>query len=133
VCTVEEATSTYFKCRTSPRPGLFPNPSLEIRIAGMGRVATQGLSFRYVNYWSEPKTWGGDFPPVDGDLISIPKGLNLLVDIDSTPILSAVVVEGALIFPSNPNPNHVRTFDAHYVMVRGGIFEVGTEQFPYTS
>jgi hypothetical protein len=86
-----------------------------------------------VNYWSEPKTWGGDFAPLEGDMVHIPKGLNLLVDVDSTPILSAVVVEGSLIFPSNPNPNHLRTFDAHYVMVRGGLFEIGTEQFPYTS
>jgi hypothetical protein len=66
-------------------------------------------------------------------MVSIPKGLHLLVDIDATPILSAVVVEGSLIFPPNANPNHVRTFDAHYVMVRGGLLEVGTEQFPYTS
>ena len=66
-------------------------------------------------------------------MVFIPKGLNLLVDVDSTPILSAAVVEGALVFPSNPNPNHLRTFDAHYVMVRGGIFEAGTEEFPYTS
>jgi len=86
-----------------------------------------------VNYWSEPLTWGGEFPPIEGDLVSIPKGLNLLVDVDSTPILSAVVVEGSLIFPSNPNPNHLRTFDAHYVMVRGGTFEAGTEDYPYTS
>lgn len=56
-----------------------------------------------------------------------------MVDVDSTPVLSAVVVEGSLVFPSNVDPNHVRTFDAHYVMVRGGLFEVGTEQFPYTS
>jgi len=132
-CTVIEATTTYFKCRTSPRTGLYPKPSLEVKIAGRGAVATQGLIFRYVNYWSEPKTWGGNFPPVDGDLISIPKGLHLLVDVDSTPVLSAVVVEGSLIFPSDPNPNHLRTFDAHYVMVRGGLLEVGTEQFPYTS
>jgi len=86
-----------------------------------------------VNYWSEPLTWGGEFPPIEGDLVSIPKGLNLLVDVDSTPILSAVVVEGSLIFPPNPNPNHLRTFDAHYVMVRGGTFEAGTEDYPYTS
>lgn len=66
-------------------------------------------------------------------MVYVPKGLNLLVDVDSTPILSAVVVEGALIFPSNPNPNHLRTFDAHYVMVRGGTFEAGTEEYPYTS
>jgi G8 domain len=100
----------------------------------MGRVATQGMTFRYVNYWSEPLTWGGDFAPIDGDLVYIPQGLNLLVDVDSTPILSAVVVEGALIFPPNPtNPNHLRTFDAAYVMVRGGTFEAGTEAYPYTS
>jgi G8 domain len=99
----------------------------------MGFVATQGLVFRYVNYWSQAVTWGGEFAPVEGDMVYIPKGLNLLVDIDSTPILSAVVVEGALIFPSHEDPNHLRTFDAHYVMVRGGTFEAGTEQFPYTS
>ena len=112
---------------------MFPNPSIEFKIAKMGRVATQGLIFRYVNRWSEPKTWGGDFAPIDGDLVSIPKGLNLLVDIDSTPILSAVVVEGSLIFPSDAIPNHLRTFDAHYILVRGGHMEVGTEQYPYTS
>ncbi len=93
----------------------------------MGSVATQGLVFRYVNYWSEPSTWGGEFAPIDGDMVHVPKGLHLLVDVDSTPKLSAVVVEGSLIFPPSPNPNHMRTFDAHYVMVRGGLFEAGTE------
>jgi hypothetical protein len=133
VCTVSFANSTHVQCITGKRPGLYPTPTLQIKIAGFGNVATQGLIFRYVNYWSEPLTWGGEFPPIEGDLVSIPKGLNLLVDVDSTPILSAVVVEGSLIFPSNPNPNHLRTFDAHYVMVRGGIFEAGTEEYPYTS
>lgn len=66
-------------------------------------------------------------------MIYIPQGLSLLVDVDSTPILSAVVVEGALIFPPDPNPNHLRTFDANYVLVRAGYLEAGTEQFPYTS
>ena len=66
-------------------------------------------------------------------MVYIPDGLSLLVDVDSTPILSAVVVEGALIFPPDANPNHLRTFDAHYVMIRGGLMEVGTEQFPYSS
>jgi hypothetical protein len=78
-------------------------------------------------------TWGGEFAPIEGDMVYVPKGLNLLVDVDSTPILSAVVVEGGLIFPPDTNPNHLRTFDAHYVMVRGGLFEAGTEKFPYSS
>jgi len=132
-CSVVEADPTYFKCVTSNRPGLFPKPSLDIKIAGKGSVATQGLIFRYVNYWSEPQTWGGDFAPIEGDMVSIPKGLHLLVDVDSTPVLSAVVVEGSLIFPPSSKPNHLRTFDAHYILVRGGLLEAGTEQFPYTS
>jgi len=66
-------------------------------------------------------------------MVYVPKGLHLLVDVDSTPILSAVVVEGSLIFPTNPDPEHVRSFDAKYVLVRGGYLEAGTEQFPYTS
>jgi len=89
--------------------------------------------FRYVNYWSDTITWGGEFAPIEGDMVAIPKGLHLLVDVDSTPILSAVVVEGSLIFPPSADPNHVRTFDAHYVFIKGGTMEVGTEDFPYTS
>jgi hypothetical protein len=57
-----------------------------------------------------------------------------LVDVDSTPVLSAVVVEGSLIFPPHASDeSHVRTFDAHYILVRAGYLEAGTEQFPYNS
>lgn len=132
-CAVTSAASTQIKCITSKRPGLFPKPTLVINAAGYGNIATQGLLFRYVNYWSQAVTWGGDFAPVEGDMVYIPAGLHLLVDVDSTPILSAVVVEGSIIFPPNDDQNHLRTFDAHYVIVRGGYFEAGTEDFPYTS
>lgn len=66
-------------------------------------------------------------------MVYVPKGLHLLVDVDTTPVLSAVVVEGSLIFPPNEDPDHLRTFDAHYILVKGGYFEAGTEDFPYTS
>lgn len=57
-----------------------------------------------------------------------------MVDVDSTPILNLVLVEGALIFPPHEtDSSHIRTFDATYVLVKGGLFEVGTEDFPYTS
>jgi len=52
----------------------------------------------------------------------------LLVDVDSTPVLFAIIVEGSLIFaPDDTNSNHVRTFDANYIMIEGGYMEVGTE------
>jgi hypothetical protein len=103
-------------------------------VAGMGKVATQGLQFRYVSFWSDETTWGGEYAPIEGDMIYIPAGLHLLVDVDSTPILSAVLIEGSLILPPNEtNSSHLRTFDSHYVFIRGGSMEAGTEQFPYTS
>ena len=63
----------------------------------------------------------------------VPKGLNLLVDIDSTPVLNNVLVEGGLIFPSDLDSAHLRTFDANTVFIHKGFLEVGTEAEPYTS
>ncbi len=60
--------------------------------------------------------------------------MHLLVDVDSTPVLKLVLVEGSLIFPSDSDSSHVRTFDAYYIFVKmGGYLEVGTEELPYTS
>jgi len=56
-----------------------------------------------------------------------------LVDIDRSPILNAIICEGSLIFAPSVDANHQRTFDAHYIFVRNGRMEVGTEEFPYTS
>jgi len=84
--------------------------------------------------WSHTETWGGDIPPTEGESIHIPAGQHLYVDIDESPKLKALIVEGSLIFaPHETDPTHLRTFDAHYIMVMGGYMEVGTEEFPYTS
>lgn len=79
-------------------------------------------------------TWGGDLPPQTGEAIQVPKGQHLLFDIDTGPKLSFLNVEGSLIFaPHASDANHVRTFDAHYLLVKGGYMEVGTEENRYTS
>jgi hypothetical protein len=58
-----------------------------------------------------------------------------LVDLDETPILNAVFVEGSILFVPDSDPNHHRKFDAHYLFItnKGSRMEVGTEDFPYTS
>lgn len=106
---------------------------MEVFIPGRGNVPLQGRKFIYTNLWSSEATWGGELAPTDMDMVVIPAGLNLLVDIDATPLLSAVVVEGSLIIAPDADPNHHRTFDAHYVFVKNGTLEVGTEEYPYTS
>ena len=71
---------------------------------------------------------------MEGESVWIPAGLNLLVDVDTTPVLNAILVEGSLIFaPNDLNATYSKSFDATYIFVNGGYMEVGTEEFPYTS
>lgn len=37
-------------------------------------------SFMYVLRWSDPRTWGTDMPPIEGDLVYVPKGMVLYMD-----------------------------------------------------
>jgi hypothetical protein len=83
--------------------------------------------------WSDPITWGGEFAPMEMESVFVPHGLNLFVDVDKTHMLNAIIVEGSIIFAPDVDPNHQRTFDAHYIFVHKGMMEVGTETFPYTS
>lgn len=113
---------------------MYPDTTLSFTISGYGNVATEDLLYRYVSLWSDDDTWGGEFAPTEGESVWIPAGLHLLVDIDSTPVLYEILVEGSLIFPPDDSDStHLRTFDASYIFVYYGYMEVGTEEFPYTS
>jgi len=59
----------------------------------------------------------------------VPEGLHLLVDIPSTPVLNAVVVEGSLVFQSD----QVCDFDASYIFVNSGKLQAGSESQPVSS
>ena len=118
---------------TSDKPYVADEPMLVINIDGIGNVATMGQVYRYVSRWSDSQTWGYDLSPQEGEAVNIPKGLHLLFDIDSSPVLSFINVEGSLIFAPDADPNHQRTFDCHYILVKGGYMEVGTEENRYTS
>jgi hypothetical protein len=131
-CPASSATTTSVTCTTAKRPGLH-NSTTTIYIEGRGYVATQGKFFTYVSLWSHETTWGGEFAPMHMESVYVPSGFNLLVDVDSTPELNAVVVLGSLIFAPDTNPDHERFFDARYIYVDHGRMEVGTEEFPYTS
>ena len=108
-------------------------PSLNIHIDGVGDVATKDHVFRYVKRWSDVETWGFDAPPLEGEAVNIPSGMHLLFDVDTTPVLSLVNVEGSLIFAPDSDPDHHRQFHARYIMIHRGYFEAGTKEFPYTS
>jgi len=131
-CSITAATSTSVTCTTDHRPGLI-KPSLEIYIQDVGLVSNQQKLFRYVSMWSDDTTWGGEFAPMYLESVYVPEGLNLYVDVDATPELNLVLVEGALIFAPEADATHERYFDANYIYLRHAYMEVGTEEFPYTS
>lgn len=106
---------------------------MRIHIPEKGDVATQGLLFRYVSLYSDPRTWNDNIP-VEGESIEIPVGLHLLVDVDATEHINHITVQGSLIFaPNEDDDQHQRSLDANIIIVYGGYFEAGTEEFPYTS
>ena len=132
-CSVSATTTTTITCTTADKPYVPDEPTLVIYIDGLGYVANKGMVYRYVSRWSDSQTWGYDLSPQTGEAVNIPKGLHLLFDIDSSPILSFINVEGSFIFAPDSDSNHERTFDAHYILVKGGYMEVGTEENRYTS
>ncbi len=90
-------------CTTADKPYVPDVPTLVINIEGKGNVATKGLVYRYVSRWSDSQTWNFDLSPQEGEAVHIPKGPHLLFDIDDSPILSFVNVEGSLIFAPHPS------------------------------
>lgn len=151
-CTVTAATTTSVTCITGPKTCSCTNPNPEISIhmaqpsSGSGSstgsgtepygyAALQGNDFRYGSLWSEDSTWGGLFAPVEGESVSVPAGRTLIFDIDHSPILNLVILDGgSIIFPSDTDPNHERTFDAHYIFLNNNAtMEIGTEADPYSS
>ena len=59
-------------------------------------------------------TWGGLSPPVEGDLVSIPKGQSVLLDV-STPVLNTLIIEGTLIVEDTD-----LTLQAHHILIENG-------------
>ena len=111
-CSVTAQSTTSITCITDDKPNIVAEDStLVIDIDGLGNVVTKNQVYRYVSRWSDSQTWGYDLSPLEGEAVYIPLGQHLLVDVDSTPILSFINVEGSLIFAPETDPNHERYFD----------------------
>jgi hypothetical protein len=124
------ADGTSITCVTTSRGHLdemLPS-SLEVSntASGMGdAMSTFSLQYRYLDRWSALNTWLNDQPPVAGDFVTIPEDQTILLD-ESPPRLSVLLVLGALVF-DRKNIN----LDASYILVQGGLMEIGTEDEPF--
>lgn len=83
-CVLNSSSSSNITCTVGPRLSLPNANSFIVKVGACNAVIQQ--SFSYVMRWSDIRTWGTDMPPIDGDLVFVPAGMNLLVD-QSTPQL----------------------------------------------
>ena len=130
-CAVTSVSAAAVTCVTGARTAIEP---LSINVTVLGDSSTgralydaSRVYFRYLDRWSALTTWKYNEPPVEGDSVVVPPGQAILVDV-SPPRLFLVLVQGDLVFARGRNG----TFDAHYIFVHGGRFEVGTEARPFT-
>ena len=124
-CQLVSVSNVEIVCTTGARPE-YTEKSFEVLIKDKGRASTQGILFTYAERWSDENTWGGEVPPRAGETVYVPAGMNLLID-QATPLLQAILVEGALIVEDVPGI----TIDSYYIFVNGGLLQIGTEEKPF--
>ena len=121
------STSTTLKCNSGSRAQLTV-PSFEVFTSSSGLAIDRTPNgVLYADRWSDTATWGGESLPREGDLVVVPEGMTLLVDV-STPVMSSVIVRGALIFADEAD----MTFDTFFLMVVGGKLQIGLPEDRYT-
>jgi hypothetical protein len=128
-CMVESVTMNEIICVTSERPldHVTDVTSVSVSIEGRGdALSNQNARFIYLDKWSSLTSWKNQEPPVSGDMVWIPEGQTILLDI-SPPVLSVLLIEGELYFDQNKDLD----LAAEYIIINGGKLQVGTEKDPY--
>ncbi|AKH44323.1 cell migration-inducing and hyaluronan-binding protein [Altererythrobacter atlanticus] len=87
-----------------------------------GAAPTETKSVR----WSDPAAWPDGKVPGEGDAVTIPRGMDVLLDV-SPPALRSLTVNGKLRFSDERDLELV----SDWIYVPGGELEIGTEDRPH--
>ena len=92
-CIIAAFSSTSIECVTEARkPSI--KTQVEVSIGDNGIAQQTSADFEYIDVWSSQFSWGGLPPPVEGDMVVIPKDMTILLDTD-TPVLKMLLIQGA--------------------------------------
>ncbi|CAM9185240.1 unnamed protein product, partial [Ectocarpus fasciculatus] len=128
-CDVTSASDTSIICVTRSRLAEEVNPfSIDVNVPGIGYGVSPNplLKFMYIDRWSEKTSWRNQQFPKAGDIVWIPEGQVIMLDIFSPKFLF-VLVQGHLYFDRDRDVS----LDSTYIFVYGGYMEVGTADEPY--
>ena len=99
-----------------------------VTIEGVGGgtlAAATEATYSYIDLWSRSSTWGGDAPPIAGDVVIIPEGQSVVLDV-SPPYIYMLVIQGHLTFDRVD-----LSLNTSYIFVQGGALTIGTEDEPF--
>jgi len=68
--------------------------------------------------WSDPFSWPSNAIPVEDDEVEIPPGAWIEFDIEESPLLKSITVNGRLSFKNDPSEAVDRTLHAYWVFIR---------------
>ncbi|KAE8605431.1 hypothetical protein XENTR_v10015132 [Xenopus tropicalis] len=124
-CRISIATQAEMECTA-------PNQPITAQITAIRNNRgqnTQGqVPLYFCSLWSKNSTWPSGQPPLDGDNVTVERGLMLLLD-TNTSLLNLLHIQGGKLFFIGPGPIHLR---AHYILVTsGGELHVGTSREPF--
>lgn len=78
--------------------------------------------------WSEVSSWGSlGRLPLAGEYVHIQPTWNMLLDIEETPVLNLIQINGRLTFDQTKNIK----LSAKHIFVRAGELVIGTKEVPY--
>ena len=127
-CAVQSVSDTAITCVTGRRTSVEAR-SVDVQLASRGRAVYDATRtyFRYLDRWSALTTWKYNEPPVAGDMVVVPDGQAVLLDV-SPPRLGFLLVQGELVFDRRD-----LSLEADTVFVHGGALTIGTEAEPFTN
>ncbi|KAF6037339.1 PKHD1L1 [Bugula neritina] len=127
-CVISSNDGSTIECRTDAHQGSI-EADVKVKLGSDGfAVVPENVeaTFFYVDVWSSVYTWGGGPLPEEGDLVEIPQGQTLLLDMD-TPVLKVLLIRGKLVF----DEKDVELQAENILIVDGGTLQVGTEDEPF--
>ncbi|XP_022094388.1 fibrocystin-L-like [Acanthaster planci] len=125
-CTITSEQVTQIECTTEAH-GHSEKTKVRVEVGSQGIATQDNADFYYIDVWSSRYTWGNKDPPIKGDLVVVPAGQTLLLDV-TTPILSMLLIQGGTVMFDEKN---IELHSQNILIVDGGHLQVGTEEEPF--
>lgn len=81
--------------------------------------------------WSDPFSWPSGAVPKEGEDVEIPPGAWIEFDLEESPLIRHLTINGRLSFKNDPETPVDRTLLAYIIFVRAGELVIGSEEEPY--